>query len=129
MYYKVVTVYNNRLWSYNVHPSFGNSLSVQYIPNEVTHPIVYETQLFVFQNLKKAKQFANKSLYQTEIWECEIDLDSKRILRKCKSIEWESFLHCSIIKRKNFDVDKFPSGTILTNWVKLIRKVDINEES
>lgn len=123
MYYKVVTVHDNELWSYNVEPSFSNDLSVQYTPNEVTRPKVYGTQLFVFQNLKKAKQFANRTLNKAEIWECEIDLNSKRILRKCKSIEWESFLYCSIIKRKNFDLYKFPSGTVLTNWVKLTKKV------
>lgn len=117
MYYKVVSVNHNRMYSYIWHHEYA----VEYIENEWVKPNI--GKLFAFNSFDSALHFYTAdgdAEEQYEIWECEVENPIEANYISWLWANLESFW--SGDKR---NIVPAPKGTMNCDAIKLIRKVEL----
>lgn len=116
--YKVVMPWNDKL----VSVMAGGTARVEYKIGEICRPVMRDSFLFVFKELKDAKSFVGNF---EMLFECEVPhltpLD--RIGDYHNYGKMLSFWHDIKMKHGGALYDKAPTGTYVTPWVRLIQRV------
>ena len=128
--YKVVTNYNNRFFSYSAFTERDEEVRdeiIEYKVGEKTYPKVSGTKLFVVDMLENALGFVDIFLAkECKIFVCEI-ADEGNIIADSDGcvIDW-ALVNFRLKKIEKYEIGTL-RGTILTDWVKLIREVSLEE--
>ena len=127
--YKVVTNYNNRFFSYSAFTERDEEVRdeiIEYKVGEKTYPKVSGTKLFVVDTLKNAICLLDETKTQDKIFLCEI-ADEGNIIADSDGcvIDW-ALVNFRLKKIEKYEIGTL-RGTILTDWVKLIREVSLEE--
>lgn len=122
--YKVVRRVGDKLFSLSTSLE---EFTVQYTPHKLTKPSVVGTRLYVFTDLKTAKQWASRD--DSEVWECSTDRVYKLALAHSFDVKhyWKARLaHKSSIKYTRIlnDYNKYSFYSArCVDSLRLIKKV------
>ena len=125
--YKIVSVHNQKYYSYISALLPYNTLPIEYIPGKPTFPKIQDSPLFLFDNLEEANQYIEHFGYSNhELWKCEYEPhpSPRQYIIKCIcSYNDEMVEKMLSIDEKMWEVYAIPRG-VQASSITLLHKLE-----